>query len=109
MTLPEGHISVVCRHFQRIFTLKPPCQFHLNFICSLQAKTERKFIFGLGHMTKMANIPIYGENVKKNLFKNIKADCLKACAASREFLKDYMNDDPGLSLTYFLARLNLVP
>ena len=35
-------------------------QFHLNFICSLQAKGKIGYIFGPDRMTKMAAMPIYG-------------------------------------------------
>ena len=43
-------------------------QFHLNFICSLLAKGERKYIniFHPGLITKMAPMPIYGKNLEKS-------------------------------------------
>ena len=37
-------MSVVSQQFQRTFPLKPLCQFRVNFICSFQAKGERKYI-----------------------------------------------------------------
>ena len=54
--LTEGSLrrtSVVYRqHFQRTSSLKIMGQFHLNLICSLQAKGGRKvYIFRPGHMT----------------------------------------------------------
>ena len=52
---------------QRISPLKLLVQFQLNFICGLQAKGERQFIyFGPGHMTKMAAMPIFGINLEKS-------------------------------------------
>ena len=35
------------------------------------------YIFGLGHMTKMAAMPIYGKNLKNNLLQNHWATCLE--------------------------------
>ena len=67
MTLVKDHMSVVCQHFQRASPLKILDQFHLNFICSLLAKGERRFyIFGPAHMTKMEAMPIYGKNLEKS-------------------------------------------
>ena len=40
---------------------------------------ERK---GPGHMTKMAAMPIYGKNLKKNLLRNQKADDLETWYAA---------------------------
>ena len=53
-----------------------------------------------GHMTKMA---IYGKNLKKSssLELGVQHRMLK-------YNQAYSNDDPGLTLTYFMARLNLV-
>ena len=45
------------------------------------------YIFRTGHMTKVVAMLING---KKNF-------------------KFYINNDPGLTLAYFMARLNLVP
>ena len=63
MTLTKGHFSAVCQHFQKAF-LKLHGKFQPDFIRSLQLTGERKFIFGLGHMTNVAVVPIYGKNLK---------------------------------------------
>ena len=62
-------------------------------------------------MTKMAAMPIYGKNLKKSSSLEPKADDLETwCASSgARVLPDCSNDDPGLTLTYFTARSNLVP
>ena len=59
-------------------------------------------------MNKMAAMPIYGKNIK-NLLQNQKA--LKLIMQHRllEYCQVYSNDDPGLTLTYFMTRSNLVP
>ena len=55
--------SVVwCQHFQKT-SLKLCGQCQLNFICSFQARGERKVIFGPGHMTKMAAMPVLSNNL----------------------------------------------
>ena len=47
----------------------------------------------------------------KNLLRNQKADDLETwyAALQLEYYQIYSNDDPGLTLTYFMARSNLVP
>ena len=61
-------------------------------------------------MTKMAAIPIYGKKLK-DLLWNQKADTLILDMQHwvLEFYQVCSNDDPGLTLTYFTARSNLVP
>ena len=63
-----------------------------------------------GHMTMMAAMPIYGKNLKNLLFRNRRADDLKLGMQHRmhEYYQVYSNDEPGLTLTYCTARLNLV-
>ena len=61
---------------------------------------------GLGHMTKMAAMPIYGQMFKLFFFSTRNPIILKLGLHHRE-LKVYkvcINDDPGLILTYFKAR-----
>ena len=66
---------------------------------------------GPGHMTKMAIMPIYGKNLKKIFFSGTKRLMTLNLDMHHWVLKYYQvcsNDDPGLSLTYFTARSNLV-
>ena len=63
-------------------------------------------------MTKMAAMPVYGENLKKDLLlRNQKAETLTLGMQHRvlEYYRVCSNDDPGLTLTYFMARSNLFP
>ena len=65
---------------------------------------------GPGHMTKMAAMPIYGKNLKNLLQK--KRPMNLNLGMQHRVLESYQvcsNDDPGLTLTYFTARSNLVP
>ena len=64
-------------------------------------------------MTKMAAMPIYGKNLKISSSPEPKADDLQFSLGMQhrvlEYYQVYSNDDPGLTLTYFMARSNLVP
>ena len=62
-------------------------------------------------MTKMATMPIYGKNMKNSSLEPKGLMTLKVCMQHwvLEFYQICSNDDPGLTLTYFTARSNLVP
>ena len=59
-------------------------------------------------MTKMAAMPIYGKNL---LLWNQKSDDLETwyAASGLKYYQIHSNDDPGVTLSYFTARSNLVP
>ena len=66
---------------------------------------------GPGHMTKMAAMPIYGKNLKI-FFSRTKKPVTLNLSMQYWLLEYYQvcsNDDPGLTLTYFTARSNMVP
>ena len=66
---------------------------------------------GPGHMTKMAAMAIYGKNLKK-IFSGTNRPMTLNLGMHHQVLEYYQvcsNDDPGLTLTYFTARSNLVP
>ena len=106
-------VCVVCQHFQTSSLLKPLGRLKPNFIWSLLKIGERKFFpNGHGHMTKMAAMPIYGKNLKKIFFSGTKRPMTLKLYMQHRVLKYYQiysNDDPGLTLTYFTTRSNLVP
>ena len=63
-------------------------------------------------MTKMAVMPMYGKNIKKIFFSGTKRlMTLKVDMQHqvREYCQVCSNDAPGLILTYFTVRSNLVP
>ena len=67
---------------------------------------------GLGHMTKMAAMTIYGKNLKKGFFSETKRPITLKLGMQHLVLDYYQvhsNNDPGLTLTYLTARSNLVP
>ena len=66
---------------------------------------------GLGHITNMAAMPIYDNNLKKIFSGTKQPMTLKAGMPHRVFkyFQVCSNDDLGLTLTYFTARSNLIP
>ena len=68
------------------------------------------YINGPGHMIKMATMPIYGKTFKKLLLQIRKTFDLETLhvASETQVLQSYINDYPGLTLTFFMARPNKV-
>ena len=65
------------------------------------------YIKNLGHMTKMAAMPIYGKNPSKILFYGTDGPIsMKPCIKHRwlKYYNVYMNHDPVMTLTQFMAR-----
>ena len=60
----------------------------------------------LGHMTNMAAMPIYGKNLKKSFSPMILKLGMLHCLC--EYYQGCLNYNPGLILTYFTSRSNLV-
>ena len=63
-------------------------------------------------MTEMAAMAIYGKNLKKIFSSGTKRPMTLNLGMHHWVLEYYQvcsNDDPGLTLTYFTARSNLVP
>ena len=68
------------------------------------------YINGPGHMTKMAAMPIYGKNPSKIFFSRTGGPIFTKLGMKHRGLLPiilYINDDPGVTLTYFTARSNL--
>ena len=63
------------------------------------------YINNPGHMTKMAAMPIYGENPSKNLLlQNQWTDFNKTCL---KYYNVYINHDPVMTLTFFNGMVNI--
>ena len=65
----------------------------------------------LGHMTKMAATPIYGKNPSNIFFSRTGVPIFTKLGMKNRELQPTIvcsNDDPGVTLTYFTARSNLV-
>ena len=68
-----------------------------------------KIRYNAGHMTKMAAIPIYGKTISKIFFPGTIGLILMKLFTKHERPKPFiicLNYDPGLTLTYFMARSN---
>ena len=64
-----------------------------------------------GHMTKMAAIPIYGKNLSKIFFTGTGWPISTKLGMWHRGLLPIIvcsNDDPGVTLTYFMLRSKLV-
>ena len=62
-----------------------------------------------GHMTKMAAMPIYGQNTLKIFFPGTTRQILMKLCMKHQRHKPFIicaNYAPGLTLTYFMARTN---
>ena len=65
------------------------------------------YINNLGHMTKMAAMPIYGKNPSKIFFSRTGGSIsMNICMKHRwlKYTNVYINHDPVMTLTYFTAR-----
>ena len=62
-----------------------------------------------GHMTKMAFMPIYGKNTLKMFFSGTTGLILMKLCMKHQRPKPFIfcsNYEPGLTMTYFMARSN---
>ena len=99
------------QHFQTSFPEKPLDRLKANFMWSLNGMGEWKNI-QMVQVTWPAARLIYGKNLKKIFFTGIKRPMTLKLSKQHwvlEYYQIYSNDDPGLTLTYFTTRSNLVP
>ena len=69
------------------------------------------YINNLGHMTKMAAMPIYGKNLSKIFFSETNRLISRKLGVKHRWLKYfnvYINNDPMMTLTKFMARSSCV-
>ena len=65
------------------------------------------YLYVVGYMPKMADMPIYGENVFKIIFLETCGPISTQLGMWHRGLKpiiDCSNDNPGLTLTFFIAK-----
>ena len=65
------------------------------------------YINNLGHMTKLAAMPIYGKNLKKIIFSGTGGQISKKLGMKHRWLKYYnvyINHDPVVIMIYFTTR-----
>ena len=112
LTLVQGHSYSTFSNFFSLEIVRPnEAKIHMEPPWDSGMKVCSN---GLGHMTKMASMLIYGKNQKKKkkkiFFSGTKRPMTLKVGMHYWVLKYYQvysNDDPGLTLTYFAARSNL--
>ena len=98
--------SVVCRpHSLNIFSSETTEPIKVKFNTEPPWDRRTKVCSnGHGHMTKMAFMPVYGKNLKKIFFSGSKRPMTLNLGMQHWVLEYYqicLNDDNGLTLTYF--------
>ena len=110
LTLVQDHSDST---FSNFFFLETAWRLKPNFMYSLHGMGGRKFDHScLDHLTKTVAMPIYGKNLKKTFFSGTKRSMTLKAGMLHWVLKYYQvnsKDDPGMTLTYFTVRSNLVP
>ena len=102
------YIGKVCPHFQTSFPQKPldwlKFRLYIEHLCLMGTKV---YIIGPGHMTKMANMPIYGNNPLKIFFSRTMSDDLRLGTQQKGFqpYNSCINDDTELTLTILQGQL----
>ena len=109
--LRRPSVGVRCRpsvhHFQRSSSPKPPGQSKPNFMWSLHGSGERKFVRGIWvTWPRWLPPPYMVKTLQKSSSSEPKGQWPWALVWP---IKVCSNDDLGLTLTYFMARSNLVP
>ena len=71
-------------------------------------------LYDAGHMTNIAAMPMYGKKPFQNLLHqnwqvNFPETWYLASGTPAHYITVCSNDDPGVTLTYFTTRSNLVP
>ena len=112
MPLSSVCMYVCCQRFQHLLlTNHWTSQSQISYEASMGLGNENCST-GPGLMTKMADMAIYGKNLKKIFFSGTKRSITLKLNLHHWVLKYYQiysNDGAVLTLTYFMARSNLVP
>ena len=106
LTFVQGHSDL---YFQTASAANPLCPVEARFHVELLWIESTKIC---SDMTKMATMPIYGKNPLKIFFSRTSGPIsLKLGIQYRGHgpCKVCSNDDPGSTITYFMARSALLP
>ena len=107
-----GLYTCILPLFSKIFFSETAWPINAKFHVEPSWEVGKKvYINGTGHMTKMAANPIMVKTFKNLLLQNQKFYDIETwhIALEAQALQSlYINDDPGLTLTYFTARSNWV-
>ena len=97
--------AIHIQRFQTSFFLETAGQIEAKFHVESPWDGETKiYSNGPGHMTKMAAMPIYGNNLTKTFFSGTKRPMTMKLGMQHRVLKYYQtcsNDDPGLTDLFY--------
>ena len=108
LTLVKSHSKLTFSNFFFLETAWPiETKFHVEPPWDRETKVCSN---GLGHMTNMAAMPIYGKTLKNLLPRAKRPMTLKVDMQHRvlEYYQVCANDGSGLNVIYFMARSNIV-
>ena len=99
------YISIIFKHLSSETTLPIKAKFYVKH---LKDGVINVYINNPGHMTKMAARPIYGKNLSK-IFSGTSGQISRKLGLKHRWLKYYnvhvyINHDPVMTLTQFMAR-----
>ena len=111
LSVRVAHIGVPSTYENIVFseiTWPIETKFHMTTPCDWLAKTYTKYY---GHMTNMATTPIYDKNYLNLFLWNKKAIGFGTLYVELGMwaLPGLHNNESMLTLTYFMARSNLIP
>ena len=104
LPLPQSYIHVYGHNIQTSSSLKRPIKAKL-YVEHHKEEGMKVYINGQGHITMVAAIAINSKNLKK-ILQNRKAYDFETWheASGMKLYKVYINHEPGMNLTYFMAR-----
>ena len=74
-------------------------------ICGTSMRRGCKhYLKGIGHMTRVATMPIYGKHLKTFFSEPEDSLIVLKFGMKQQVFKVYIKDDPGLTLTYSMER-----
>ena len=98
------YISIIFKHLSSEITRPIKAKFYVKH---LKDGVINVYINNPGHMTKMAARPIYGKNLSKIFFSGTSGQISRKLGLKHRWLKYYnvyINHDPVMTLTQFMAR-----
>ena len=98
------YISIIFKHLSSETTSPIKAKFYVKH---LKDGVINVYINNPGHMTKMATRPIYGKNLSKIFFSGTSGQISRKLGLKHRWLKYYnvyINHDPVMTLTQFMAR-----
>ena len=110
LILVQGHTYST---FSKFFSLETAGQIEAKLYMEPPWDEGMKdYSSGLGHMTNISAVPIYGKNLKKIFFSRTKRPMTLKLGMQHRIFEYYQicsNSAPGLTLTYFTGKVKFGP